>query len=286
MAALICRVPSRIYTLHGLRFEGETGLRKALLRRIEWVSCRSATQVVAVSKSVALLAVRWRLKATHKIRIFGEGSVSGVSDRDLQVTRRAADDWRSAAGIRDAPTAVFVGRLVRDKGIPELIAAWPLVLKRVPGAQLVVVGTADATAPLATDVRNRLISSPSCVLVGHLDQVGLALSSARVLVLPSLREGMPTVVLEAAALGVPSVVTDATGCVDAVVNQQTGLVVRKFDVEGLADAVGDLLSDPKRAKYLGSAARERVLEAFDPEKVVSSYFALIERDLRARSGGA
>lgn len=277
-AGLLTRVPTRVYTLHGLRFEGAVNWRRRLLRWVEAVSCSMATVVVAVSPSVAQVARDEGVVRRGKVKVLGHGSIAGVNGGALEVTAHQAEEWAAAHGIDPGPVAIFIGRLVRDKGLPELLAAWPAIRARVPSARLIIVGDHDPGDRKPVYTIGRMQSEAAITLVGHQRHVGLALFNARVLVLPSRREGMPTVVLEAAALGIPAVGFDVTGVRDAIVDGVTGVLVPFGDSIAFGREVADLLENELQAAEMGRAARSRVRAEFNPERVVADYFALLFPD--------
>jgi glycosyltransferase involved in cell wall biosynthesis len=163
----------------------------------------------------------------------------------------------------------FVGRLHPDKGMDTLLGALRLCADSGVTAQLLVVG-ADEGAVL-DDRIDGTRGSVAVHTTGHADDVRPMLRAMDVLVLPSRREGFPNVVLEAAGMEVPAVVSDATGCVDAVVQDVTGLITPVGDESALAEALQALLRDNDRRRELGAAARRRAVEQFAPEAVWSLH---------------
>ncbi len=262
LAAAATRVPHRVYVLMGLRMEGEVGARRALLKVLERVACRAAHVVVCVSPSLRDRAVAEGLVPVAKTRVIGGGSSNGV-----ELTRYAATPERSAAGrsLRQqrgiAPDDLvigFAGRLTRDKGLRELLAASTLLSERGVRHVLLVVGPAEGF-----DVT----SSPGVQVLGRVEDMAPCYAAMDVLALPTYREGFPNVVLEAAAAGVPAVVSRATGAVDAVVEGVTGRVVPVRDVAALAEALAELLTSPELRTRMGAAAHARVAADFTPLRV-------------------
>lgn len=271
LAAWVTRIPQRIYTLHGLRLETASGLSRLILWVAEWLACRTATRVVAVSPSIAARAVSLRLLRQHKVVVFGAGSISGVEADRFKVTNESAQRWRTDLGLAaDALVVLFVGRLSRDKGIADLLNAWPIVRSTVPSARLVIIGGKDASQPLPPETES-LLSDGSISSLGYIEDPAIAFAASDLLVLPSYREGLPTVILEAAAAGTPAVATDVTGCSDAVLNGTTGRLIPARNPGALAAAVIDLLQDPQTRRTMGMAARDRVKREFSPRRLWTSY---------------
>jgi glycosyltransferase involved in cell wall biosynthesis len=162
---------------------------------------------------------------------------------------------------RDARIVLFVGRICRDKGIVELLKAWKSV--NVPNAHLVLVGDNDDDFDLESSARTHHITWETEMLPYY--------QGAELLVLPTYREGLPNVVLEASACGLPVVATTATGLTDVVIDGTTGILVPVQSVSELSDAITDVLVDEERAHQLGKAGMEFVSEFFERSRVVEMH---------------
>lgn len=277
LAALLTGVPKRVYVIHGLRYETSTGARAHVLRLLEMVSCRVATQVVAVSPSVRARALEDGLVRPRHVVVLGSGSIAGV-DGGRFVERSAGAVFRREVGIpQDAVVALYVGRLAVDKGIEDLVAAWSLVAAEHPRAYLLVVGAQDEAQPLPPRVSTSLQQAPRVVCAGFLSDPAPAYMASDVAVMPSHREGLGTFLLEAAAAGLPSVATDVTGCRDAVVDGHSGVLVPVRRPDALAAAIAAMMMDAASRDAMGDRARHRVLKEFRPDDVVARYDALVTR---------
>jgi len=277
LAAAFCRVPYRIYTLHGLRLEGATGARRRLLAATEWISCRSAHAVHCVSRSLRNRVLSMRLATPSKAIVLGNGSCNGVDTawfRPAQEPIATARQRRSLGIHRDARVIGYVGRITRDKGIRELVEAYVTVRGQRPDLHLLLVGQPDDTDPLDDDVRSALSRIGDVTITGWVANPAPYYHCMNVFVLPTYREGLPQTALEAAASAVPVVTTDATGARDAVIHGVTGLVVRRGDAGSLATALARLLDDPELACRLGSKGRAWVSRAFVQERVWMSLAEL------------
>lgn len=276
-AASLAGVPRRIYQLHGLRYVGAEGWRRRLLSETERASCAMATEVIAVSHSIRRTIAADGLCPRDKMQVLANGSAQGVDatgtfDPAL-LPPGAREAFRSEHGLRpDDWVVLFVGRLARDKGIGELLAAWEIVRRRVPRARLCVVGPIEDVEPaLLADARAR----PETIqLVGPLQDVERAYAAADVMVLPTYREGFSTVLLEAAAMGLPRVASEVDGCVDAIEPGRTGTLVPAHTVEPLARALLRYHDEPDLARAHGEAARQDVVRRFRPADVWRELAAL------------
>lgn len=273
LAAWITRVPKRIYTVRGLRLESESGLRLALLWLAEWLTSAVSTDVIAVSPSLRNELVQRRLVRRDKVQVIGKGSSNGVDADAVAACAQATDplETRRALGIRDDSfVAAFVGRLGPDKGIDTLLDAAELVGDR--NVEWLLVGRSEDQAA----ARRVEEAGPAVHWINWSDNVWGLLASADVLVLPTLREGFPNVVLEAAAAGVPAVVTRATGAIDSVIHNETGILIDVGDARQLADSVVALARDRELASRLGKAARRYVNEYFAQEPIWKGVEAVLD----------
>ncbi|MHB1288920.1 glycosyltransferase family 4 protein [Georgenia sp.] len=272
LAAFLTRVPHRVYMLRGLRYETARGFGRQLLVTMERLSVACAHRVIAVSDSLRRVAVQDRLGSAKKFEVVGAGSSNGVDVDRFATTsdERAsmkADRWPDSPEI---PVLGFIGRVHPDKGLELLAdAARELARRRVPGRLLVVGGHDD---PEGAWLIERLVASGWQVeIIGPVDDVVPWLKRMDVLCLPTYREGFPNVVLEAAAAGIPTVATLATGVVDAIEDQETGLVCVDRDPFTLADALESVLTDSTLRQELGGRAKGRARTSYDRSHVWELY---------------
>jgi glycosyltransferase involved in cell wall biosynthesis len=292
IAATCRRVPVRIYHIHGLRFMTASGWRRRLLCWTEWLSCRLAHAVLCDSHSIREVAVAERLCPAAKVRVLLSGSVNGV-DADgrfdpARVPAEAGPTFRQQHGIpAHAPTLAYIGRIVRDKGLIELADAWQRLRDVFPDLHLAVAGRFETQDPVPAHVEELLRTDPRIHLAGHVPDVLQMYAAADVVVLPTYREGLPVVPLEAAAMAVPVVATRIPGCVDAVQDGVTGALVPVHDAAALADAIAAYVRDPELRRRHGRAARERVLRDFRPaamwEALRQEYSCLLQRRVRSEA---
>jgi glycosyltransferase involved in cell wall biosynthesis len=275
-AAWLSRVPCRFYTLHGLRFETTKGLRRRLLIYAERLACRFAHRVICVSQSVREGAIASGLTSRERTVVFGSGSCNGVDASRFAATpelvRRAAK-LRCQLGIpAQAPVVAFVGRLTSDKGIPELMEAFLQLAAQFPDLRLLLVGCFEDEDPLPVATRRCVETHPHVIFAGPVQDTAAYYAIADILVLPSHREGLPTVVLEAQAAGKPVVGASATGIVDLVVDGETGLLFPVGDVPALAETLARLITDKALASKLGLAGQEQVIRKFQQEQIWEALY--------------
>jgi glycosyltransferase involved in cell wall biosynthesis len=267
LAALLAGVPVRIYFLRGLKLETSSGLRQRILLAAERVAAWSAHHVLCNSPSLEAKASAMRLAPQEKFRRAGDGSSNGVDTRRFTP---GPCTLRMLGIAPDIPVIGFVGRLTRDKGIPELLEAFESVLKSQPHARLLLVGWFDASEDaLSPEMRQAIESHPGIVCTGFVPDPAPWYRAMDMMVLPTLREGFPNAVLEAAASGLPVITTLATGARDAVIPEVTGLLVPPGYPDAICEAILELLGDEPRRHTMGAAARRWVMERFSEERVMS-----------------
>jgi glycosyltransferase involved in cell wall biosynthesis len=270
LAAWCCRVPIRIYTVHGLRFETVRGPLRSLLVTIERIVCTMATEVLCVSASLRDDVIGHRLATAAKVRLLGKGSVNGI---DVAGSGRMAWDqagraMRAGHGIPPEAVVIgFVGRLVRDKGLHELAQAWRSLRQAHADAHLLIVGGGEEEDPMAYDDEAALRADVRVHFTGHLREVRPAYAAMDVLALPSYREGLGLALLEAGAMEIPAVASDISGCRDAVMDGVTGMLVPARNAEALAHALGAYLDDAGLRARHGAAAARFVAENFARDQV-------------------
>jgi glycosyltransferase involved in cell wall biosynthesis len=286
LAARLAGVPNRVYMLRGLKLETCTGFKRRILMAAEQTASACSQIVLCNSESLRAKAQAMGLAPAEKLRLLGDGSSNGV---DLERFSLGPSDVRKRLGLpRKAPVVGYVGRLTRDKGLPELIDAFDAVLKAEPEARLLLVGWFDASEDALSDgLRARIKDHPRIHCTGFVDDTAPYYRAMDMLVLPTWREGFPNVVLEAAATGIPVITTLCTGSRDSVVPEVTGLLIPPGYPEAIFEAVLSLLRNPARRRRMGVAARAWVLEHYVDERVlgltVAFYKSLM---IQARAGQA
>lgn len=248
------------YVLHGMRLETTTGLKRLVLATAERAAGRLAHDVVAVGHDLRGEAVRAGLFRPSHIRVLGAGSANGVP------LRPRADGARARLGLPEGvPVVGFAGRVTGDKGIADLLAVWPAV-HDATGAMLVLAGMKEPDA-LEGPLADALAATRGVVQLGYLADLQDLYSAIDVLTLPSYREGLPTVVIEAGSFGVPCVVSDATGVSEPVVDGETGLVVPVRDRAALLSALERLCGDADLRTRMGERAAEHVRATYSQQVV-------------------
>lgn len=274
LASKITHVPVRIYEQWGLRLESTSGILRRVLYFMEWITIRYSTEVVANSKSLARQIEAIRLAKRGSVLTLGAGSSHGVDTTKFSAdcTHAPLDaETSNFLATSHGITIGFVGRLHPDKGVDVLLEALRICEREGLQFRALLVGEDEGLG-----LTDGTISHLPVHVVGRVVDTRPYYDVMDVLVLMSKREGFPNVVLEAAAMGVPAVVSDGTGAIDSVVDGVTGIVVPIGDTTMLAGAIRNLSQNPEHAASLGAAARARVLREFDHKVVRERHINLFE----------
>jgi lipopolysaccharide/colanic/teichoic acid biosynthesis glycosyltransferase len=292
LAARAARVPVVIYTAHGFYFhDGMSPRIRRLVIMLEKALGRVTDLVFTQSGEDAATALKEGICREEKLLCIGNGVDVG------RFTSRAGPDGaRGRLGLAEKDRVVgFVGRIVSEKGVLELIEAMPPVIRDIPAARLLVVGDTLASDRDggAKQAVSRLLGrnglGPQVVFTGLIENIPEVMSAIDVFVLPSHREGMPRTIIEAMASGKPVVATNIRGCREEVVPDSTGLLVPTKDPAALAEAITTILSDTELARRMGENGRRRALELFDErlvlDKQVKAYARIAREKLMYRRPG-
>ena len=260
----ICRVPKRIYFRHGLVYETSHGVKRFILMSVDRLASFCSTQVVCVSPSVLRRSIEDKLAPAKKQIILSKGTCNGVDTQhnfnptniDSTKLECLKDKW----GIKKPDFVIgYSGRLVRDKGIIELVRAFDS-LENAENCKLLLVGMFEERDALPKDIQDRILNDPRIIYTGFINGgMEYYYSMMDVYVLASYREGFPTGVLEAQAMAKPVITTRVTGCCDSNVDNLTGLFVDN-DASDIAKKIDMIRLDHA---IDGNEGRRWVVENFD-----------------------
>jgi len=280
LVAQICRVPYRIYTVTGLRYETAEGVFKKILIMMERITCMCATHVIPEGEGVKMTLLRDKItkKPLHKIL---NGNINGVDTVSFNKTSDVIQQTHAMIK-KDCFTFVFVGRLVRDKGMIEIAVAFDRLYHKFPNIRLILVGPfEDKLDPLPVKTMRLLENNPAIELKGTQEDVRPFLAVSDALVFPSYREGFPNVVLEAGAMGLPCIVTDINGCNEIIIDGINGIIIPPKDEEALYIAMRSFIENPDKVKKLADHARELIISRYEQKMV---WQAILEKYRKIESG--
>ena len=291
IAAWLTGVRVKIFTIHGFRWVTKKGISRLLIKASNRLTCFLADRVFCVSKSNLALGVDNNICSNDKAHVFCGGSINGVDAKHRFNPEKKMDRLAIRKGLSIPESSFvfgFVGRIVRDKGIEELAAAWRSVREDFSDTHLMLVGKVESGDPVSCETLDVLQKDDRVHFTGFCEEVAPYYEAMDVFVLPSYREGFPVTPLEASAMGLPVIASNIRGCVDAVVDGQTGILVTPESSIELERAMRTILNDRKDAKRLGENGRDFVLKNFQPkpiwEAVVKAYKVLLESQPSRQTG--
>jgi len=268
--------------MHGLPLETVEWPMKIFYFLAEKICCQLATHVIAVSPSLRKSVISKGLVIPSKISVMHNGSCNGV-DAMFKFNPSFIDNQEVEAlkikyGITPGQTVVgFVGRLTKDKGVIELYEAWQRVNHRFPTAMLLVIGNVDERVPLANKWLKKLAADKTIICTGEVKNMAVHYALMDFMVLPSHREGLGNVVLEAAAMKKPAIVSYVTGLKDAILKNHTGLFCQARSADDLMLKIIYYLENKPIVEKTGIAARLWVIQHFCPVDVWKEKLQLYKR---------
>lgn len=266
IAAKSAMVPVRLYCQWGIRYMGFSGWKRSLFKLVEKIVCRKSTFIEAESNSIRQFALSEGLYSGEKSCVIWNGSASGVDlgRYDLSQKMLWRTDVRRELGINDdCIVFMFAGRMTADKGINELLCAFFQIASVDQRAVLLILGLLDNDGTVDDDLYQKAVHSKQVIIPGSKEDIERYYAASDVFVSPSYREGFGLVIIEAAAMGVPAVVSNVPGQIDAIIPDITGLLCQVKDGLSLKMLMERLLNDQKLRETMGTAARKYVEESFD-----------------------
>ena len=272
------RVPVRLHIFQGVAWTNKTGFFKKVLQYCDRLIIKNATHMLSVSTSEKKLLETTFPQALGKIVVLGDGSICGVNNKFFTVNKEIVR--KKYNFIRDLPqgakVCVYLGRICYEKGIENLIDAFCMLDHSDQDKRLVLVGPEENFC-VAEKIKNIDVEIQSFITVhGFTDLPELMLASADFVCLPSHREGLGLMIIEAAAMGIPAVGTRIVGISDAIIENQTGLLCEPKNSMDLAKYMNIMYNDDVLRKRLGENAKARASECFRQSEVVSKYTKYIE----------
>ena len=264
IAGWFTRVPVRVHTFTGLVFPTSTGLKRKILMLTDALTCACATHVIPEGEGVKNDLLNNGI-TKKPLRVLGYGNVMGI---DMKRFSLRPEVIKIAELIRkkDVFTFVFVGRIVRDKGINELTNAFEQLSKEFSNIRLLLVGSFEDSLDPISDKAKTIINNNSLIeSVGPKggDELVAYYAASDCFVFPSYREGFPNTVIEAGAMGLPSIVTDINGSREIIVNGKNGIIIPSKDSDALYHAMKKMIEDYELCQQMASNARQMIADRFE-----------------------
>lgn len=271
ISSFLAKVPKRIYFRHGLVYETSSGFKRVVLKNIDRYIGFLATQVVCVSHSVKEISIKDRLNLKNKNIVLGLGTSNGIDTLiKFNPDKKSIDDitkLKKKYNITNEDKVIgYVGRLVKDKGIDDLILAWNMVKLKFPNAKLLLVGPIETRDSITPYTKKIILTDPSIIFTDFIADASIYFLLMNIFILPTYREGFPTVSLEASSMRLPVIITKATGCVESIKENNTGLFISN-EPNDIARAILYYLNNENIALQHGINGRFFVQQNFEQTKV-------------------
>ncbi|WP_324719184.1 glycosyltransferase family 4 protein [Salinimicrobium sp. HB62] len=271
MAAKMAGVPIRLHTVAGLPLMESSGIKRYILEQVEGLTYRLATKIYPNSYGLQEIILDKKFSSAEKLQILGKGSSNGIDtsyfNPDLYQTAdklRIKKLWGIAA---DDLVLIFVGRLVRDKGINELLQAFKKLVTMYPHITLLLVGPFEQELNPIKEENLQLIKEHSKIIAtGYQEDVRCFFAISDLLVFPSYREGFPNVVLQAGSMRLPTITSNINGCNEIICEGINGIIIPVKDEKKLFLAIERFIKDVELRKKISGVSREIISQNYERKK--------------------
>lgn len=283
IAAKIAKVPHRFHTVAGLPLVEATGIKRRILNYVEKVTYASATKVYPNSEGLKNFILESKFTTPDKTKVIGFGSSNGIDTTHFNpslFSKEKDQKLREKLGLKSEDFIfIFLGRIVKDKGINELVNAFIEVRKKHSNAKLLLVGYFDEeTAQLNPETIQEIKSNKNITVVTWQEDVRPFLSIANALTFPSYREGFPNVVMQASAMSLPSIVCNINGCNEIISDGLNGVIIPVKDTKALKNSMKKLMEEKEFYQSLVQNSRAPICEKYERkfiwESILEEYEAL------------
>lgn len=266
IAARMTNVPIRLYCQWGIRYMGFEGWKRFLFKKIEKMTCNNSTFIEAESHNIRSFAISEGLYEEKNSCVIWNGSASGVNLRKFNFDARK--DWRQEIRKKfqiddDMVAFAFAGRLTADKGVNQLLEAFLKLAAEYKCVKLLIMGDVDNEKSLNVELLNKAKNHPNILFTGRVNELEKYYAAADVFVAPSYREGFGLVVIEAEAMGLPAIISNVPGQIDAIVENETGISCEVRNADSLHDAMERMYQDSNLRIMMSQAAEKFVKDKFD-----------------------
>lgn len=272
IAAWLAKVPNRLHTVAGLPLMEVRGKKRQLLNLVEKITYKCSTNVYPNSKGLEEIIIKEQFCPKEKLKVIGNGSSNGINTSYFDPTlfsEKQIVDLKKELGIKDLDFVfIFVGRLVKDKGINELVQSFFKLCKYNDQVKLLLVGPQEPELDPLDKYTLQCISEDNNIIeVGYQADVRPYFAISDALVFPSYREGFPNVVMQAGAMGLPAIVTDINGCNEIIQEGVNGVIIPSKDEEALNTKMQLFLKDRNIFSQLRNNARKMILDRYEQSVV-------------------
>ena len=269
-AAFLTGVPVRLHTIAGLPWMETTGLMRSLLKAVEKLTFLPATMVFPNSNRQKDFLISNGI-GKNKMEVLGNGSSNGIDTDHFfanEEVRSEAQRLRTNENVKEGWVWIFIGRLVKDKGLEELLDAFSAISQRYPDDRLWLLGNEEPELdPLSQRSAEVLHAHPKIKKWGFINDVRPYLSASDVLVFPSYREGFPNVPMQAGSMGCALILSDINGCNEIIEHGKTGLLIEPKNGPALSAAMMRLRETPGLKESLTEKTRDSIIQGFSQKKL-------------------
>ncbi|MBK9292030.1 MAG: glycosyltransferase family 4 protein [Bacteroidetes bacterium] len=270
LGAKLAGVPIRLHTVAGLPLMEEKGIKRKILDFVEKLTYACATKVYPNSKGLYDFILENKFTSTEKLKVIGKGSSNGIDTTYFnpnQISEEQKENLKKSLGIQlEDFVFIFVGRIVKDKGINELIGAFSKL--KTQNSKLLLVGNYERELdPLLPETETIIKTNPNIISVGFQPDVRPYFAVSDCLVFPSYREGFPNVVMQAGAMELPCIVSNINGCNEIVVEGENGMIIPVKDSRAILDAMNTLMNNQAYYQRLKTNARSMIQSRYEQQVV-------------------
>lgn len=289
LAGKLARIPVRLYCQWGMAYVGFSGFKRIVFKTVEKAVCRLSTHIEPDSNSNLLFARSEKLYKESKSCVIWNGSACGIDLERFDSNNK--EHYRKAIREKydipaDAFVFGFVGRITRDKGVNELLRAYKRIINKEEKVYLMMVGPQEKDETIDTELYRWSLTHQRIIYTGYTSEVEEYISAMDCYVLPSYREGFGMGTIEAEAMGVPVIVSNIPGPIDAMEENKTGLIVNKADDESLCNAMWTMIIDREKGVRMGLRGIEYVRSNFEQnqlfQRILEDRRRLMEEKARKR----
>ncbi|WP_312206347.1 glycosyltransferase family 4 protein [Epilithonimonas hominis] len=293
IAAKLAGIKVRLHTVAGLPLMETSGVKRRVLNLVEKLTYACATKVYPNSYGLKDFILKEKFCPPHKLKVIGNGSTNGIDTAYFNPKlfsphqkKEIRQQWQLE---EDDFVWIFVGRLVKDKGINELVAAFRQLTEELNDSEnknstidnirnrapkLLLVGPLEPELdPLLPETLREMEHNKNILTVGYQKDVRPYLAAADALIFPSYREGFPNVVMQAGAMELPSIVTNINGCNEIIKNNENGMIISVKNKDQIYNALLKLMADLSLYNKMKSEAREDIVQRYDQKLIWNAILA-------------
>ena len=282
IAAKLAGVPHRLHTIAGLPLLEARGLKRKLLNVVEKITYTCATRIYPTSYGLNEIIIQEKFCKANKLKVLGNGSSNGINTAYFSpenFSYQQNQDLKNSLEIQaDDVVFIFVGRLVGDKGINEMIQTFKKISSETESVKLILVGPFESDLdPLEKETMQEITTNKGIISVGLQKDVRPYLAISQCLTFPSYREGFPNVVMQAGAMGLPSIVTNINGCNEIIIEGENGIIIPVKDPDSLYQAMRKMADDISFRTQLQQNARPMIVSRYEQKIVWEAILAEYKR---------